>query len=158
MTMADRNSAREMMTALGGLCCKPSAVRSRDRTTTMRMNEVVMMTIDGASDSTVIRPTIWMTRADRLPPLPRSTLTVCAITSCGRIMIAKPTMNVASTMRFIASGEIFLRSGTATAPPGRPGLSRPWSRLLGLAEGATASVLEQVVIGIFGLYSGGRLR
>ena len=47
MTMAVRNSDSEMITELGGLCCRPSAVRSSDSTTTMRTNEVVMITIDG---------------------------------------------------------------------------------------------------------------
>ena len=57
MTMAVRNSARLVITTLGGLCCRPMAVRSRERTTTIRTKEVVMMTIDGASDRTVSRPT-----------------------------------------------------------------------------------------------------
>src|SRR5215813_11111859 len=42
MTMAVRNRARLMITALGGLCCRPIAVRSKESTTTMRTNEVVL--------------------------------------------------------------------------------------------------------------------
>ena len=62
MTMALRNRARDTRTAFGGDCCIPRAVRSRDRTTTIRTKLVVMMTIDGARDSTVISPTSWTTR------------------------------------------------------------------------------------------------
>ena len=42
---------------------RPIAVRSSDSTTTMRVNEVTMIRIDGASDSTVIRPTSWTARS-----------------------------------------------------------------------------------------------
>jgi hypothetical protein len=41
------------MTAFGGAVAVPSAVRSRESTTTMRVNEVIMIRIEGASDSTV---------------------------------------------------------------------------------------------------------
>ena len=41
----------------------PSAVRSSDSTTTMRVNEVIMTRIDGASDSTVSSAISWMTRS-----------------------------------------------------------------------------------------------
>jgi hypothetical protein len=74
MTMAVRNRARLMITGFGGLCCTPMAVRSRPSTTTIRTNEVVMITIDGASDRTVSRPTICTTRSDRPAPVPRFTL------------------------------------------------------------------------------------
>ena len=54
ITKAVRNSASEITTELGGAVAVPSAVRSSDSTTTMRVNEVIMTKIDGASDSTVI--------------------------------------------------------------------------------------------------------
>ena len=45
------------MTALcEGSCCRPSAVLSSDSTTTMRTNEVVIITIYGASDSSGQKP------------------------------------------------------------------------------------------------------
>ncbi len=72
MTMAVRNSARLMITALGGLCCRPSAVRSRTAPPRSARSEVVIITMDGASDSTVSRPTIWTTRSVRPAPVPRS--------------------------------------------------------------------------------------
>ena len=78
MTMAVRNSARLISTELGGVCCRPSAWRSSDSTTMIRTNEVVMITIDGASDSTVIRPTSCTTRSVRPAPVPRSMFTAWA--------------------------------------------------------------------------------
>ena len=53
MTKAVRNSASATITALGGAVAVPSAVRSSDSTTTMRVNDVIMIRIDGASESTV---------------------------------------------------------------------------------------------------------
>ena len=72
MTMALRNSDKDTRTAFGGDCCRPRAVRSSDRTTMIRTKLVVMMTIDGARDRTVIRPTSWTTRWVRPAPVPRS--------------------------------------------------------------------------------------
>ena len=49
------------MTAFGGAVAVPSAVRSSDSTTTMRVNDVTMTRMDGASESTVssaITPTL----------------------------------------------------------------------------------------------------
>ncbi len=57
-----------MTTEFGGAVAVPSAVRSSDSTTTMRVNEVIMIRIDGASDSTVISAISWMTRSLSPPP------------------------------------------------------------------------------------------
>ena len=46
------------MTAFGGAVAVPSAVRSSESTTTMRVNDVTITRIDGASDSTVTSATI----------------------------------------------------------------------------------------------------
>src|SRR5690606_27432257 len=71
---------------------RPSAVRSRDSTTTIRTKLVVMMTMDGASDSTVIRATSWTTRSDRPAPVPRSTLMAdCANDATGHAMQSRVT-------------------------------------------------------------------
>ena len=78
MTMAVRNRASDTITAFGGLCWRPSAVRSSDSTTTIRTKLVVIMMIDGASDRTVSRPTSWTTRSVSPPPVPRSRLIACA--------------------------------------------------------------------------------
>ena len=53
MTKAVRNRAKEMTTEFGGDVAVPSAVRNSDNTTTIRVNDVIITRIDGASDSTV---------------------------------------------------------------------------------------------------------
>ena len=53
MTKAVRNNASEMTTEFGGAVAVPSAVRRSESTTTMRVNEVIITRIDGASESTV---------------------------------------------------------------------------------------------------------
>ena len=58
-----------MMTELGGAVAVPSAVRSSDSTTTMRVNDVIMIRIDGAIDSTVNSAISWIARSVT-PPLP----------------------------------------------------------------------------------------
>ena len=78
MTKAVRNSASETITALGGAVAVPSAVRNSDSTTTMRVNDVIMTRIDGASDSTVSSAISWITRSVRPLPCPKLTLMSCA--------------------------------------------------------------------------------
>ena len=48
MTKTVRNRARPTSTLLGGVCCRPIAVRRNDSTMTIRVNEVTMTRIDGA--------------------------------------------------------------------------------------------------------------
>src|SRR5271170_7790849 len=57
------------MTEFGGEVAVPSAVRSSDNTTTMRVNDVIMIRIDGATDSTVNSAINWIARSV-VPPLP----------------------------------------------------------------------------------------
>ncbi len=57
ITKAVRNIARLTITAFGGAVWVPIAVRSSDSTTTIRVNEVTMIRIDGARLSTVISAT-----------------------------------------------------------------------------------------------------
>ncbi len=68
MTKAVRNKASEITTELGGAVAVPSAVRSSDNTTTMRVKDVIMIRIDGASESTVNSAINWMMRSLRPPP------------------------------------------------------------------------------------------
>ena len=63
-----RKSASATITALGGAVAVPSAVRSSESTTTMRVNEVIMIRIDGASESTVMNAISWITRSVSPPP------------------------------------------------------------------------------------------
>ena len=69
ITKAVRNIASAMITEFGGAVAVPSAVRSSDSTTTMRVNDVIMIRIDGAIDSTVSSAISWIARSVT-PPLP----------------------------------------------------------------------------------------
>src|ERR1700724_2914477 len=61
--------ASAMMTEFGGAVAVPSAVRNSDSTTTIRVNDVIMIRIDGAIDSTVSSAISWIARSVT-PPLP----------------------------------------------------------------------------------------
>src|ERR1700736_5814292 len=68
-----------MMTEFGGAVAVPSAVRNSDSTTTIRVNDVIMITIDGAIDSTVNSAISWIARSVTPPlPWPRLMLISCA--------------------------------------------------------------------------------
>src|SRR5450631_2831064 len=64
-----------MMTEFGGAV----AVRNSDSTTTIRVNDVIMIRIDGATDSTVNSAISWIARSVTPPlPWPRLMLMSCA--------------------------------------------------------------------------------
>src|SRR5947199_1556764 len=68
-----------MITELGGAVAVPNAVRSSDSTTTIRVNDVIMIRIDGAIDSTVNSAINWIARSVTPPlPWPRLMLISCA--------------------------------------------------------------------------------
>src|SRR5450755_4617013 len=68
-----------MMTEFGGAVAVPNAVRSSDSTTTILVNEVIMIRIDGAIDSTVRSAISWIARSVTPPlPCPRLMLISCA--------------------------------------------------------------------------------
>src|ERR1700688_501879 len=68
-----------MITEFGGAVAVPSAVRNSDSTTTIRVNDVIMIRIDGAIDSTVSSAISWIARAVTPPlPWPRLILMSCA--------------------------------------------------------------------------------
>src|SRR5216684_635229 len=68
-----------MMTELGGAVAVPRAVRRSDSTTTIRVNDVIMIRIDGAIDSTVKSAISWIARSVTPPlPWPRLMLISCA--------------------------------------------------------------------------------
>src|SRR5947209_340759 len=72
--------ASAMITEFGGAVAVPNAVRSSDSTTTMRVNDVIMIRIDGAIDSTVSSAINWIARSVTPPlPWPRLMLISCAI-------------------------------------------------------------------------------
>ena len=66
-----RNSASETITVFGGAVAVPSAVRSSESTTTMRVNDVTITRIDGASDSTVTTAMSWSARSVSPAPWPK---------------------------------------------------------------------------------------
>ena len=79
ITNAVRNMASAMITEFGGAVAVPSAVRSSDSTTTIRVNDVIMIRIDGAIDSTVNSAISWIARSVTPPlPWPRLMLMSCA--------------------------------------------------------------------------------
>src|SRR5258708_7356962 len=68
-----------MMTEFGGAVAVPNAVRSSDSTTTIRVNDVIMIRIDGAIDNTVNSAISWIARSVTPPlPWPRLMLMSCA--------------------------------------------------------------------------------
>src|ERR1700736_2691925 len=68
-----------MMTEFGGAVAVPSAVRNSDSTTTIRVNDVIMIRIDGAIDNTVSSAISWIARSVTPPlPWPRLMLMSCA--------------------------------------------------------------------------------
>ena len=91
ITNAVRNIASEMITALGGAVAVPSAVRSSDSTTTMRVNDVTITRMDGASESTVSSAMSCSTRSVRPPPWPKVTLMSCAAAGEASASVAPKT-------------------------------------------------------------------
>src|SRR6202158_2749013 len=68
-----------MMTEFGGAVAVPNAVRHSDTTATIRVNDVIIIRIDGAIDSTVSSAISWIARSVTPPlPAPRLMLMSCA--------------------------------------------------------------------------------
>mgnify|MGYP003324467403 FL=1 len=63
-----KKSAKLIITILGGDCCVPRAVLKSDKTTTIRVNEVIVTNSPGAKDKTAIKATICKIRAVVDPP------------------------------------------------------------------------------------------
>ena len=78
ITNAVRNSASETITAFGGAVPEPSAERSSDSTTTIRVNDVTMIRIDGASDRIESSAINWITRSVTPVPPPKFSVMSCA--------------------------------------------------------------------------------
>src|SRR5258705_400402 len=73
-----------MMTEFGGAVAVPRAVRSSDSTTTIRVNDVIMIRIDGAIDSTVKSAISWIARSVT-PPLPWPKLMLMSCANAGSV-------------------------------------------------------------------------
>ena len=63
-----KKSAKLIITTFGGDCCVPKAVLKRDRTTTIRVNDVMVTNRPGARDKTATSATICNIRAVVEPP------------------------------------------------------------------------------------------
>lgn len=62
-----------------GVCDVPSACRVMEKTTAIRVNDVTMIKMLGATDKTVSSKTNWTILAVEDPPVsPKSILTLCA--------------------------------------------------------------------------------
>src|SRR3954468_12422384 len=71
--------ASAMITEFGGAVAVPNAMRSSDSTTTIRVNDVIMIRIEGAIESTVSSAISWIARSVTPPlPWPRLILISCA--------------------------------------------------------------------------------
>ncbi len=71
---AVRKSARLTSTVLGGVPCVPMALRMIERTTTMRVKEVTITRMEGASVITVRTMMSWKTRPVSEAESPRSSV------------------------------------------------------------------------------------
>lgn len=80
ITNAVRNSARAVITAFGGAVWVPSALRSSDRATTIRVKDVTITRIEGASDNNVSSATSCSARS-LIPDEPKLIEISCASAS-----------------------------------------------------------------------------
>src|ERR1700692_216800 len=139
-----------MTTELGGAVAVPSAVRNSDSTTTIRVNDVIITRIDGASDSTVNSAISWMMRSFR-PPLPavwpKLMLISCAASGVA-VTISAATEAATVLNRTRRPHDASIRSwadGLTSLPSPVRGCRRAWS-CPGLAwlRGALALALQPV--------------
>ncbi len=88
-----------MITPLGGAVCVPMAVRRSDSTTTMRVKEVIITMIDGASARTVMSAINWSARSVTPSPSPRSSVIDCARPGWAMATRRMPASKPASAVR-----------------------------------------------------------
>ena len=107
-----------MITEFGGAVAVPSAVRSSDSTTTIRVNDVIMIRIDGAIDSTVNSAISWIARSvTPPPPPPRLMLMSCANAGPASDPAAISVARNKTTLRGEAAG---LTKGSSDGPARTP--------------------------------------
>src|ERR1700722_6046235 len=108
-----------MMTEFGGAVAVPSAVRNSDNTTTMRVNDVIMIRIDGATDNTVNSAINWIARSVTPPlpwPPPRLMLMSCANAGAA----SNPAAIRVTRNKTLRGGPAALTKDSSGAPTGRP--------------------------------------
>src|SRR5262249_43762588 len=119
--------ASAMMTAFGGAVAGPIAVRSRESTTTMRVNEVIMIRIDGAIESTVSSAINWIARSVTPPwPPPRLMLMSWA---CAGVASAAAAISVAMKKTLRGSLGRLTKTMTSDGQAARPSRLRDFQRL-----------------------------
>src|SRR4051794_34410255 len=109
--------ASAMITEFGGAVAVPSAVRNNDSTTTIRVNEVIMIRIDGAIDSTVRSAMSWMARSVT-PPLPWPRLMLISCASAGSI--SDPAAISVAKYKTLRGNDADLTKGSLDGPTGTP--------------------------------------
>src|SRR5215475_202316 len=118
-----------MMTEFGGAVAVPIAVRSSDSTTTMRVNDVIMIRIDGAIESTVRSAINWIARSVTPPwPPPRLMLMSWAAAGVASATAAIRKVRTKKTLRGLFG--ILTKTTTSDGRAGRPSRlrgSQSWS-------------------------------
>src|SRR5215468_10323645 len=99
-----------MITEFGGAVAVPMAVRSRESTTTMRVNDVIMIRIDGAIESTVKSAISWIARSVT-PPWPPPRLMLMSWAYAG---IASAAAAISPTMKKTLRGNLDRLTKTTT--------------------------------------------
>src|ERR1700722_19893454 len=129
-----------MMTEFGGAVAVPSAVRNSDNTTTMRVNDVIMIRIDGATDSTVNSAISWIARSVTPPlpwPPPRLMLMSCAHAGTA----SNPAVTTVAKNKTLRGGPAALTKDSSGGRAARPSRLRDCrNRSSGRAPRVTAVV------------------
>ena len=103
-----KNNDSPIKSWLGGICCVPIAIRKKDSTTTIRVNDVIIIRIEGANERIVSRKIICSDTAASPPLADSSTCRLilgilgkdCEVDSCGAIVNDK--------IAYIANGKTLL--------------------------------------------------
>src|SRR6201989_1976017 len=118
ITKAVRNIASATITVFGGAVAVPIAVRSSDSTTTIRGNDVIMIRIGGAIDSTVSSAINWIERSVT-PPLPWPRLILISCANAGSTSDPAATISVAKN-KTLRGKDADLTKATSDDPAGMP--------------------------------------
>src|SRR5262245_55227054 len=120
------------MTELGGAVAVPIAVRNSDSTTTIRVNDVIIIRIDGAIDRTVNSAINWIARSVTPPPAPPK-LRLMSWAAAGPARApAAISVAINKTLRGVRAS-LTKTTATSVARAARPSLPRDfqnwsWSR------------------------------
>src|SRR5580704_15255746 len=106
-----------MITEFGGAVAVPSAVRSNDSTTTILVNDVIMIRIDGAIDSTVNSAINWIARSVT-PPLPWPRLMLISCANAGPA--SEPAAIRRAKNKTLRGTDADLTKGSLDGPAGMP--------------------------------------